>query len=679
MQTMGGDSNWATINDTTVTVGTGGATGVTTETASGNSQWDARTYSFSGTSVTTATLSGGPSNVIYPNLALQNWGGPTGGGGLLWTPGAALTATAGKLAVSSGGVLLGGPTTLAAPLPMLMMASGLAPMSPPVLTGIAAPTAPTMMWLQAPLGVLGYGLGGWIGPQANGLLNANLGLHLWNYLNSQQGGFWATVSGSFSDAAGKGQSSLGHLSMNAGVAFQSAAGRVGGVIHGDNPWAYLGYVTDFVGGILNTVTAGLAGRIVGWITTGFNWLTGIAVPSLVDASSAAYKAGEAAGQVVAVLLLATPFGWASLAIQAVGMAFNAEDAFARGDVAGGLLDLGGSLLAVVGAGEALEAADGAIGLAAESEAPALVEAEGLSGLESEAKGSLSELESGLSSEPGAALTEPNATAELPQEPLSDYTANSECQNPGECFTKEMLIKCERGKRPAYTIKEHDLIWSRNENNPTGPLELKEVQEVFTRVALICNVHVEGQVIRTTVEHPFFVLGKGWTPAMALKIGDMLTTPDGQLVPVEGVANSGAVETVYNWRIADHHTYFVSATEHGISVWAHNACTVEDARAAAQRHGGEEIGDGRFQFPNRQSARQAASELAGNLGSGARPIPLSEFEGGPWWTKNSNKVIGRESADGLVGWRDDFLGHPRFGAGPHVNVWGPGGAEFHLFY
>ena len=47
---------------------------------------------------------------------------------------------------------------------------------------------------------------------------------------------------------------------------------------------------------------------------------------------------------------------------------------------------------------------------------------------------------------------------------------------------------------------------------------------------------------------------------------MLTTPGGLLVPVEGVANSGAVETVYNWRIADHHTYFVSADEWGVSVW-----------------------------------------------------------------------------------------------------------------
>jgi hypothetical protein len=242
------------------------------------------------------------------------------------------------------------------------------------------------------------------------------------------------------------------------------------------------------------------------------------------------------------------------------------------------------VLAAVGAGEALEAADGAVGLAAESETPALLETEGLTSLESEAQGSLGEIESGLPTEPGAALNEANPTAELPQEPLSDYTANSECQSPGECFTREMLIEGEGGKRPAYTIKEHDLLWSRNEFDPTGPLELKEVQEVFTRVALVCNVHVAGQVIRTTVEHPFFVVGKGWTPAKALRIGDELMTPSGLLMPVEGVANSGVVETVYNWRIADHHTYFVSADEWGVSVWAHNATYEPNPKHGQQSRG-----------------------------------------------------------------------------------------------
>jgi len=41
------------------------------------------------------------------------------------------------------------------------------------------------------------------------------------------------------------------------------------------------------------------------------------------------------------------------------------------------------------------------------------------------------------------------------------------------------------------------------------------------------------------------------------------------VPVEGVADSGTVETVYNFEVEEYHTYFVSASEAGVSVWAHN--------------------------------------------------------------------------------------------------------------
>lgn len=50
-------------------------------------------------------------------------------------------------------------------------------------------------------------------------------------------------------------------------------------------------------------------------------------------------------------------------------------------------------------------------------------------------------------------------------------------------------------------------------------------------------------------------------------------------------------------------------------------------------------------------------------------------------RNSERVIGRESVSGDVGWRDDFLGHD-FGKtllGPHVNVWGPDWEGVHLFY
>ena len=40
-----------------------------------------------------------------------------------------------------------------------------------------------------------------------------------------------------------------------------------------------------------------------------------------------------------------------------------------------------------------------------------------------------------------------------------------------------------------------------------------------------------------------------------------------------------------------------------------------------------------QMPNRRAARQAASELSGNLGSNPKVIRKSEFEGGPYgWKK-----------------------------------------------
>jgi hypothetical protein len=165
------------------------------------------------------------------------------------------------------------------------------------------------------------------------------------------------------------------------------------------------------------------------------------------------------------------------------------------------------------------------------------------------------------------------------------------------------------------------------------------------------------------------------------VGDRLLSHDNQCVPVEGLVDTGESETVYNLRVAEYHTYFVGSEQWGFSVWAHNACTIEQARLVAARHGGLEIAEGRFQFLTRRAARQAASEIAGDLGPGASAIRLKEFRGGPWWGKNSKRVIGRQSSDGAIGWRDDFLGHPgnEWDPGPHVNVWGPGGIEFHLLY
>jgi hypothetical protein len=85
------------------------------------------------------------------------------------------------------------------------------------------------------------------------------------------------------------------------------------------------------------------------------------------------------------------------------------------------------------------------------------------------------------------------------------------------------------------------------------------------------VHIGGQVIRPTDEHPFWVLDKGWTRACDLHLGDVLVGHDGRTVTVDDILDTREWETVYNFRVADHHTYFVGEDAWGFSVWAHNAC------------------------------------------------------------------------------------------------------------
>jgi hypothetical protein len=139
-----------------------------------------------------------------------------------------------------------------------------------------------------------------------------------------------------------------------------------------------------------------------------------------------------------------------------------------------------------------------------------------------------------------------------------------------CFTGEMLLDVEGGKKRADEIRVGDKLWSRSEFEPEGSLALKEVEEVFVRTARVLNVRVGEQLIRTTAEHPFWVVNRGkWLPAGMLEVGDRLQTRNDSLVSVEAVEDSGQVETVYNWRVKDYHTYFVGSEELGFGVWAHN--------------------------------------------------------------------------------------------------------------
>jgi hypothetical protein len=155
---------------------------------------------------------------------------------------------------------------------------------------------------------------------------------------------------------------------------------------------------------------------------------------------------------------------------------------------------------------------------------------------------------------------------------------------GSCLTRETELLTRYGFKRIDTFVPGDKLLARSELDPFGPLEEKEVEAVLATYARILHVHVGGQVIRTTGEHPFFVK-QAWdfVAANELRPGDQFLSHDGQWVAVEEVLDTGEYEPVFNLSIADYHTYFVGGWAWGFSVWAHNSrsCETENASASSQ--------------------------------------------------------------------------------------------------
>jgi hypothetical protein len=139
-----------------------------------------------------------------------------------------------------------------------------------------------------------------------------------------------------------------------------------------------------------------------------------------------------------------------------------------------------------------------------------------------------------------------------------------------CFVAGTPMLTPEGSRAIEDFRAGDWILSAPEDDPEARPEPKQVEETFQRSAAVLDLYVGGRLIRTTSAHPFYCRDKGWVEAGALKPGDLLRGHDGRWTAVTKVVETPDRVTVYNLRIADHHTYFVGGADWGFSVWAHNA-------------------------------------------------------------------------------------------------------------
>ncbi|MBQ4900937.1 Hint domain-containing protein [Paenibacillus sp. Marseille-P2973] len=137
-----------------------------------------------------------------------------------------------------------------------------------------------------------------------------------------------------------------------------------------------------------------------------------------------------------------------------------------------------------------------------------------------------------------------------------------------CFTSETEVMTDEGEKNIEDIEVGDKVLVKDENNPDGELAYKEVTALFRNQRDdIIKLYVGEQVIETTDNHPFLVEGKGWVFAAELQVGDKFQKADGSNLLIDKVEFVKLIEpvTVYNFTVADFHTYYVT----DLGIWVHN--------------------------------------------------------------------------------------------------------------
>jgi hypothetical protein len=136
-----------------------------------------------------------------------------------------------------------------------------------------------------------------------------------------------------------------------------------------------------------------------------------------------------------------------------------------------------------------------------------------------------------------------------------------------CFVAGTEILTPEGEELIENIQVGDWVIADDPTTP-GEIEARRVVQTFVReVSEVVDLYVDGEVITTTDEHPFWVPGTGWVEAEDLQVGSLLQTDEETFVDIDRIERREGKTTVYNFEVEGFHTYFVS----DLDVLVHNNC------------------------------------------------------------------------------------------------------------
>lgn len=141
----------------------------------------------------------------------------------------------------------------------------------------------------------------------------------------------------------------------------------------------------------------------------------------------------------------------------------------------------------------------------------------------------------------------------------------------KCFVAGTLVATAAGLVAIECIRVGDKVIATDPD--TMEQAEKTVLETFVHETdEIVHLTINGEVITSTLDHPFYVQDAGFVGAGDLYIGDKLLDAEGNTLLVEDVKTEklDVPVKVYNFKVDEFHTYYVGA----LSVFVHNAdCVV----------------------------------------------------------------------------------------------------------
>jgi hypothetical protein len=140
--------------------------------------------------------------------------------------------------------------------------------------------------------------------------------------------------------------------------------------------------------------------------------------------------------------------------------------------------------------------------------------------------------------------------------------------PGEpnCFVAGTEILTPEGLKNIEDIQIGDWVIADDPTTP-GEIEARQVTDTFVRhTDNLIDLYIDGEVISTTGEHPFWTTDEGWVDAKDLKIGSLLQLEDGRVLDIDKIEERKDNFTVYNFNVEGYHTYYVSS----LGILVHNA-------------------------------------------------------------------------------------------------------------